>query len=71
MISAQYGAGRRRVYWEREGGLIPPEEVGQRSINRVSQEESVGMPSIVKAIITGIGIATGFAIIRKFSARRV
>lgn len=67
-LRGQYGAGRRRVYWAREGGLIPPEGVGQRSINKVSQEESVGTPTIVSAMILGLGLAAGLAIFKKVTA---
>jgi hypothetical protein len=70
-LSAQYGAGRRRVYWEREGGLIPSEGIGQRSINRISQEGETKTPAIVSALITGIGVAAGFAIVKKLSTRRI
>lgn len=33
--SSQFGAGRRRVYWERKGGLLPPEGITQMMRRRV------------------------------------
>lgn len=41
-IEGQYGAGRRRVYWEREGGLIPwIEGISQA---REGEERGRGIP---------------------------
>jgi len=57
MLRGQYGAGRRRVYWER------------RSINGRIQE-GIDLPvTIARAVITGVGIAVGFAIVRKLAMR--
>ena len=93
-ITGQYGAGRRRVYWE-EGGLIGrcgPYEISQAEERRTRHEElfpytplpergtrrSMGGKiqevdfapadapvTFLKALLTGVGIATGFAIFRK------
>ena len=43
-MSAQYGAGRRRVYWERQGGLIPEEE-GISQLDR-RRERGAGLSCI-------------------------
>ena len=95
-ITGQYGAGRRRVYWE-EGGLIGrcgpyeisqaregeelfpgtplPERGTRRSLGGRIQEVDFAPAdapvTFLKALLTGVGIATGFAIFRKvITARR-
>ena len=83
-ITGQYGAGRRRVYWEEEyrarhDELFPGtalEGAGlRRSINSRIQEVDFAPAdapvTFLKALLTGVGIATGFAIFRKVvTARR-
>ena len=69
-MEGQYGAGRRREYWAREGGLLPPAEL-TRSINKVSEVSEGEEPSIPisfgRAILTGLGLGVGFAIIHKLT----
>ena len=82
-ITGQYGAGRRRVYWEEEyrarheelfPGTPLPERGTRRMGGRIQEVDFAPADAPVtflKALLTGVGIATGFAIFRKVvTARR-
>jgi len=87
-IEGQEGSSRRRLYWEREGGLItrapqrPPARPGGplpgdrsyspgsgRREDDISQEYAPIIPTIWGALITGLGLGVGFAIISKVVKR--
>lgn len=67
MIKGAYGAGRRRIVWEREGGLISVEErAGQTGGRRITEAVPI-LPTFFNGIITGIGTALGLILISKIS----
>lgn len=67
-IQGAYGSGRRRVYWEREGGLIS-ERAGQVSGRRISEGVQV-IPTFVSGVITGAGIGLGIMLLGKLVKAR-
>ena len=87
-IGGQEGSGRRRVYWEQEGGLIarapqrPPARPGGpapgdrsytpgrgRREDDISQDYAPATPTIWGALLTGLGLGVGFAIVNKVIKR--